>query len=139
MAETEQKTFERKPISLALCRHYDYWWNDPEQRNYTLHQCRNKENTGGITGSVNLEFHGTRTYSVWHENKGMKYRCWGKSEKKLECELAVAKTQPEVPCQRFVSEEAHPKEALVLKEEIRERFYETDTLCAMCQNCFEDE
>lgn len=136
----ETKTFERKPASFAYCAFYERWWNDPEQRNYTLESCNNKENTGGCTSKDRyIDRHSDRTYSCWHKNEGMKYRCWGDSEKVMECEMALVRTEPEVKCEKFVEEQAHPKQALVLKEEIRERFYEADGLCAICQNCFEEK
>jgi hypothetical protein len=137
--ETEQKIFERKPSSLASCVFYEHWWNDPEQRNYILEQCNNKKNTGGCSCAPFGEFsHGERTYSCWHKNEGMKYRCWGDSEKVMKCPMALCKTEPEVACEKFVEEQAHPKKAVVLKEEIREMFYQADGLCAICRNCFED-
>jgi hypothetical protein len=138
-SKTEQKTFKRKPLSLAHCIFYKTWWNDPEQRNYTLEECKNEENTGGQIGHPwGNDSHNERTYSTWHENKGMKYRCFGDFEKIANCEMALTETKPEVECERFETEKAHPSKALVLKEELRKRFYETDGLCLICQNCLEN-
>lgn len=138
-SETEQKICKRKPASSASCVFYEHWWNDPEQRNYVLEKCSNEKNTGGRNGGPHNDYsHDERTYSCWHKNEGMKYRCWEKSEKIMQCEMALCKTKPEVVCEKFVKEQANPTKALVLKEEIRERFYEADGLCAICRNCFEN-
>jgi len=67
----------------------------------------------------------------------MKYRCGSKSEKIEGCPIAVAKTKPEVDCERFIEEEAHPSFALITKEGIRKEFYQTDALCVSCENCLE--
>ena len=139
-SKIEQKTFKRKPLSLTHCIFYESWPNDSEQRNYTLHKCKNDKNTGGQIGDPwgdNDNPHDARTYSGWHKNEGMKYRCWGRPEEIAECEMALSRTKPEVECARFEREQAHPTKALVLKEELRERVYETDGLCLVCQNCLE--
>ncbi|MGD9276868.1 MAG: hypothetical protein PVJ67_06885 [Candidatus Pacearchaeota archaeon] len=61
---------------MAGCIFNDWWWNDPEQRNYTLHECTNSENKGGKSKIVFSEdFHGERTYSYYYQNEGMVYRC----------------------------------------------------------------
>ena len=132
------KEFERKPLPLAICIFDDSWWNDPEQRNYTLHKCNNPKNTGGKSGEPwQGDLHGEHTYSSWHENEGMKYRCGSNPEKIAKCPMALAKTEPKVKCERFVEEKAHPSKALVLKPELREKYYQTDGVCLSCQKCID--
>lgn len=37
----------RKPLPTASCIFTSDWWNDSEQRNYILYECKNPKNTGG--------------------------------------------------------------------------------------------
>ena len=134
---TQQEISSRKPLSFASCIFADSWWNDSEQRNYILYECGNPENVGGKLNYSLNNSHGERTYSHWHKNEGMTYRCWSEPEKIAECPLALTKTEPEVDCRRFIKEEAHPSEALVTKKGLREKFYQPDALCLSCQNCIE--
>lgn len=68
-------------------------WNDFEQKNYILYTCGNSDNTGGVATDFLFERdpHGENTYSCWHQNEGMKYRCWGNSEKMAKCPMVKAK------------------------------------------------
>ena len=133
----QQETPNRKPLPFATCIFASRWWNDSEQRNYLLYECENPENTGGKISYKEDPTHGSRTYSCWHKNEGMTYRCWSKSKKIAECSMALAKTKPEVNCERFIEEEAHPLIALISKKGLREEFYQSDGLCLICQNCIE--
>lgn len=131
---------ERKPLPTAWCNFATSWWNDPEQRNYFLYECNNPENVGGERDSPFSDyedFHGPRTYSCWHKNEGMKYRCWSESKKIAECPMALTNTKPEVECERFEPEKAHPLKALVTKEELRKKFYAPNYFCITCSNCLE--
>ena len=63
----------RKPLPTASCIFTSDWWNDSEQRNYILYECKNPKNTGGNSNIPHGDFHGSRTYSCWYDNAGMKY------------------------------------------------------------------
>jgi hypothetical protein len=77
------------------CDFYTQMWNDPEQRNYIIHECKNKDNVGGIIGfdrDDNSELplllvHGNKMYSCWYKNNGMTFRCFGDQEKIAKCPL----------------------------------------------------
>jgi len=83
----------------------------------------------------NRNRHDSQTYSCWHKNESMRYRCWGNHRKILECLMALTKSMPEVDCELFMPEEIHPSEALVTKQELKERFYQPNGYCLVCQNC----
>jgi hypothetical protein len=129
--------FERKSRSLIGCKFHDWYWNDAEQRNYTIEVCNHPENRGKESGiELPLDMgHNSHEYSCWHKNPTMPNRCWGESEKTARCPMAITKTEPEVECHVFVKEEAHPAKALVTKEEIKERFYQPTGACLTCRNC----
>jgi len=130
--------FERKSSDSAVCQFYEDYWNDAEQRNYTIHVCAHPGNRGERSSiAVISELHDDNEYSCWHKNPKMPYRCWGEGEKIAKCPMALTETRPEVECSMFVSEEAHPTKARVTKEEIREKFYQPIGICMSCQNCIE--
>lgn len=87
----QEKTI-KKSLLVVNCVFDEYWWNDPEQRNYFLHRCGNPKNTGGEVGYAwGEDYHDERTYSCWHKNEGMKYRCWSDSGKIAKCPFAKDK------------------------------------------------
>jgi len=72
------------------CEFEENWWNDPEQRNYLLYECHNPKNAGGRASTFEdglSNYHSSRTYSCWHKNEGMTYRCFGDSKKITNCPL----------------------------------------------------
>lgn len=144
MEEVEtEKTFKRKELKNTICKFFESWWNDPQDRNYTINECNNPKNTGGKgTDFLNRgQNHSSQQYSCWHKNPGMQNRCWGNPKKMNECEMALTNLQPEVKCEIFKeyyqNQTAHPSEALVTKEEIREILCNTRNNCLSCQNCLE--
>lgn len=131
---------KRAPLNNFGCKYFSSRWNDDEQRNYIRSSCANPQNIGGRESTRYdncIDPHGKSTWSGWYLNKGMKYRCDVRGNSVNGCSMAVTDTKPEFPCERFVPEEAHPNEALVLREEIRDRFYQADMMCASCQKCLE--
>lgn len=136
MNKSQQEEPNAKSLNIASCIYVEDWWNDPEQRNYILYECRNPENVGGERGDPFSDNpHGLRTYSCWHKNESMTYRCWSDSKKIAQCPIAIAKTEPEVSCERFKKGEAHPSVALITKKGLREKFHQPDALCLTCENC----
>lgn len=136
MSEDKVKTTCRE-LNFMRCIFADSYVNDPEQRNYFLYKCKNPENEGGETSARMEDFHDARTYSCWYKNEGMRYGCWSKPSKIINCPMALAYTEPEINCEKFKKEKTSPLKALITKEGLKEQFYQPDELCISCENCLD--